>query len=303
MGAAVGLAVLGQCRLDNHLAALEGLEGTRLVGCSLEEKASDCGLPQELLLGDHAEAVNHSDVQAVIVCTSLPQRNYWIIQAAASGKHVFSESPFAATFSQASEVVNSCSSAGIELAVRARHLSSALDMEIRRLLEEQTIGPLLFFDLKVSALSQCLRNKKEGVLLLHGLEYLSFIGRHLGPLDSLYAHTRSLGLNRPAEDIAVAQLWFKNGLEGIVQINGLGEQNEVSLRVYGRHGTMKSNNGWGENLDGLRLQYEDFIECISHGRRPVWSGEKALEGLYWAHWIHQAARLGREIARPEVKIS
>ena len=199
--------------------------------------------------------------------------------------------------------MNSCSSAGIELAVRARHLSSALDAEIGRLLEEQTIGPLLFLDLKVSAPRQCLRNKKEGVLLLHGLEYLSLIGRHLGPLDSIYAHSRSLGLNRPAEDIAVAQLWFNSGLEGIVQINGLGEQDEVSLQVYGRHGTMNSNSGWRENLDGLRLQYEDFIECISHGRRPVWSGEEALEGLYLAHWIHQAARLGKEIARPEVKIS
>ena len=303
MAAPVGLAVLGQCRLDNHLSVLEGLEGARLVGCSLEDKSSPSGLPEELLLGDHTEALNHSDVHGVIVCTSLPQRDYWIIQAASSGKHVFSESPVAATFFQASGVVHSCSSAGIELAVRAKHWSSALDGEIRRLLEEQTIGPLLFLDLKVSAPRHCLKNEKEGVLLLHGLEYLSWIGRHLGPLDSVYARSRSLGLNRPVEDLAIAQLWFKSGLEGIVQINGLGEQEEVCLRLHGRCGTMKSNNGWGENLDGLRLQYEDFIECIAHGRKPAWSGEEALGGLYWAHWIHQAARLGRVIARPEVKTS
>ena len=301
MGTAIGLAVLGQCRLDKHLSVLKSLKGARLVGCSLGGNPPECGLPRELLFADHTEALNHPDVQGVIVCTPLAQRDYWIIQAASTGRHVFSESPLAATFSQASAVVHSCSAAGVELAVRAKHLSAALEADLRRLVEEQTIGPLLFFDLKVSVPRRCLIDKKEGVILLFGLDYLSLIGAHLGTLDSIYARSRSLGLNRPAEDLAVAQLWFKSGLEGTIQLNALGEKEEVSFQLYGRYGTMKTENSWGENLKGLRLQYEDFIKCILRGRKPVWSGKKALRGFYCVHWIHQAARQGKEIAKPEVK--
>ncbi len=300
MGTEVGLAVLGQCRLGQHLSVIESQEGARLAGCSLKGSPSEGELPQELLFAGHEEALDHSDVQGVIICTSLGQRDYWIAQAAARRKPVFCESPIAATFSQASKVVHSCSVVGVELAVRAKHLSSALDADLRRLREEQTIGPLLFFDLTVSVPKRYLLDDKEGVLLRHGLDYLTLLGEHLGPLDSIYARTRSLGLNRPAEDIAVVQLWFKSGLEGTVQFNGLGEKDEVSFQLYGRQGTVKSENCWRENLEGLRLQYKDFVECILHGRRSVWSGEKALGGHFCAHWIHQAARLGKEIAKPEV---
>ena len=280
---------------------IESLEGARLVGCSLKGSPSECELSQEFLFAGHEEALDHSDVQGVIICTSLGQRDYWIAQAAAKRKPVFCESPIAATFSQASAVVHSCSVAGVELAVRAKHLSSALDADLRRLMEEQIIGPLLFFDLKVSIPKRYLLYEKEGVLLRYGLDYLTLLDAYLGPVDSIYARTRSLGLNRPAEDIAVVQLWFKSGLEGTIQFNGLGERDEVCFELYGRQGTVKTGNRWGENLEGLRLQYMDFVECILHGRRSVWSGEKALGGHYCVHWIHQAARQRKEISKPEVR--
>ena len=299
----VGLAIIGPCRTAAHLAVLKEEKEVNIVGLSVEGASFAPSVPDTLLFADHQEALGHPEVRGVVICTPLHEREYWVSQAILAEKHVFCCSPIAPTCRQARKLVAFCRQRGIHLAVEMDVFFSPLGNEIRRMAEKQKIGPLVFFDLKVFCPKQWLGEEREGVLLLHGIKYLNLIRKCFGDIDSIYARTRSVGLNRLAEDVMVAQLRFKDGLEGVVVVNGLGDREGVGMELYGRTGTAD----WkGDRLDtfpeGLRFQYRDFTRTLRHGGKPIFGGEEGVEGLFCVEWIQQSARQEREIFRKEVKI-
>ena len=299
----VGLAIIGPCRTAAHLAVLKKQKEVTIVGLSVKGPSFSLSVPDALLFADHQEALDHPEVQGVVVCTLLHEREYWVNQAVLAGKHVLCCSPLAPTCRQARKLVALCRQRGIHLAVEMDVFFSPLGNEIRKTVEGQEIGPLVFFDLKVFCPKQWLGEEREGVLLLHGIKYLNFVRGCFGDIDSIYAQTRSLGLNRMVEDVVVAQLRFKEGLEGVVSINGLGDRKGVEMALYGRTGATDFK---ADRLDafpeGLRFQYQDFARTLRHGRKPIFGGEEGVEGLFCVEWIQQSARQEREIFRKEVKI-
>lgn len=291
MPCAPAVAILGTCRLAEHLAAIEALDKIRPNALGTSRFA------------DPAQALSHPEVRGVVICTPLAEREYWVCQAAAAGKQVFCESPPAATFQRLQKMVDCCRRAGVELAVAAAELFSPFAREVCRLLGPGVIGAPLFFELRLAIPQRWLRDTREGLLLFHGLGYFSLLSGCFGPLDSVYARTRSLGLNRPEEDAAVAQLRFRNGIEGVVQLNGLGARGRVGLQVWGERGEREFEAELPFLPDqGLRLQYEDFIEVIERGTCPAASGARLLDSMGWVEWFQQSARLDREVFASEVSI-
>ena len=111
-------------------------------------------------------------------------------------------------------------------------------------------------------------------------------------------------MNRPAEDVVVAQLRFKHGLEMVVHINGLGDGEEAVLQLYGYRGaTNELRAGLLDSFsEGLQFQYRDFAQVIGRGTEPVFDGTKALSSQYCVGWIHQSARQEKELVRRDVLI-
>lgn len=277
MPCAPALAVIGPCRRAEHLAAIEALEGVRLV--------------------EAAEPLADPAVRGVVICTPLAERAHWIGQAAAAGKHILCESPPAATFQRLGQLADRCRGAGVELAATAEVLVSPFAAQVHQALGQGLSGAPLFFELRIAIPQSWVKDAREGLLLGHGLAYWALIHEYFGALDSVYARARSLGLNRPQEDVAVAQLRFRNGVEGLVHLNGLGEQGRASLQIWGERGR---NEFAAELPFDLRPQYENFLAALNNGTAPVLSGGPLLEGMKWAGWFRQSARLDREVFAKEV---
>jgi hypothetical protein len=146
-----------------------------------------------------------------------------------------------------------------------------------------------------------LRGTREGVLACWGAECLQVLADRYGPLDSVYARSRSLGLNRPEEDMSSAQLRFRKGTEGLVFLNGLGSQSEVWLEEWGCENHLVHRLDWRlEETAELAGCYREFCTLLAGGPMPAFQLDRRLEGLRWAEWFQQSARLDREIHADEV---
>ena len=297
----VGLAILGGQNQAKHLSAFKKVSDIRLVGVSLEG-ANAPRLPEGVRTFPHySEALNNPEVQGLVLCTPLSERDYWIEKGARAGKHILCSVPLAPTCKRAREIVECCRGAGVCLSVFADVIVAPLKAAISRIAKKGEIGSVLFFDLKVSLPKQWLINEREGVLLLYGLPFI-YLSQILGEIDSIYARTRSLGLNRPTEDVVVAQLKFKHGLEGIFQLNGLGDKEEAVVNLYGSDGVVEVRLDQLEVSEGFECYYEDFIRVVRYGKKPVWEGVDVVSSHYFLEWIQQSARLDREILRKDARI-
>ena len=300
----VGLAIIGQVGRAHYLGALDDTERARLVGA-----APDRGLRRESSpvapggLGPEA-ALRHPEVGGIIICAALEERDYWIRRVASAGKAVLCQPPVAPTCARAVEVVEFCASRGVPLGVAADLLFSPLATGVGRVVRERHLGPLLFVDLKVAVPQDRLRDVSEGVLLSHGTGYLSLLLRCFGELDWVYGRTRSLGLNRPTEDVVVAQLRFRSGMEGLLQINGLERRGGADLEVYGVRGKREFRTEEpSSSREGLRSAHRDFVGALQHGRAPAFGGLEAAAANHLVDWIRQSARLEREVSAKEVRIA
>ena len=55
--------------------------------------------------------------------------------------------------------------------------------------------------------------------------------------------------------------------------------------------------------DGLRAAYRDFVGALRDGTAPACSGPDVMAGIRLVDWIHQSARLGRELSAKEVQLA
>ncbi len=294
-----GLAILGRCNLPMHLSALENLGEFEVIKVFEDLQPV---FPQSPDTTDYSEAINNPEVKGIVLCTPLSESEFWFKEAIRAGKHILCNSPLARTCRQARTIVSRCGQSRARLAVVADVLFSSFGTTIRRILREREIGSLLFFDLRVSLPQKWTENEREGVVLLHGFNYICLILEYFGEIDSIFARSQSLGFNRPVEDVMVAQLRFKDGLEAVFQVNGLGEQEEAIIQLYGSHGSVEFKQNQLKSSEGLEAQYRDFGDVIRFGQAPIFGGDEAVSAHFFHDWIQQSARHNREVLRKDVRI-
>jgi len=294
------LAILGDTCLNRHLAVVEALPRLKLIGHSSGgRERSELDITQRT----HDELLVDAEVRGVTVCTSPSERSYWVRRSAEAGKHVFAEFPVVSSYRQGRDLADHCRHSGISLAIAVPPIYSDLAAAAVNCEQSGDIGRALHFELSIRLPKQELATGKEGVLLLQGVFVMVWLTARFGPLDSVYARTRSVGLNRAAEDVAVAQLRFLNGLEGTVQITGLGSRSELSFHLYGSDGTAESGGiQQASSVAGLRVHYENFMAAADGKCDPQFGGRELAQGLFMVEWLGQSARQDREVYRSEVEL-
>lgn len=288
----LGLALLGPCNLPGHLAAIRNTPELEVVGCWGELPAG-AGCP---LYADPSALLHHPQVKGVVVCTQLHEREYWTREVIKAGKQVLCSSLPAATYRRLKQLAEDGRSAGVQVCLIPR-LVVPPDW-----LAGRSDG-IFYFSLKATIPQGLLRGTREGVLSHWGADCLQLLADHYGALDSVYARSRSLGLNRPEEDVVAAQLRFRNGIEGLVALNGLGSQSGVELEEWGEDKYRIYRMNWHVSGDEhLEEYYREFKCLLTETSTPVSVVRVGLrlEGLRWAEWFQQSARLDREIHASEV---
>ena len=281
----------GERQVMPHVQIVERVEGIELDGYLFDSTAA---WRRDLLARE--------EVRGVVVLTPLEERAFAIGQALAAGKDVLCSQPVGRNWKEVKKLQETARQRGRSLCVMAPRIASPVSRVMQREYRRD-LGRLLFFDLRISISGKRVAEEREGVLLLHAIPYLGRLEEAFGSVDSVFARTRSLWRNRPAEDLALLLFRFLDGLEGIVQVTGWGEVDQVELRLFGRNGSrcVRSGDGGGEE-EWRRLEqwYSNFAKVLSAEEEPMWDGGREERGFFLWDWIQQSARVEREIFRKEV---
>jgi predicted dehydrogenase len=219
-----------------------------------------------------------------------------IRQLLEKGKHVLCTHPLAPTHQKARELVEQSGRSNAELSILSRGIH--LDRAVAQALEGKSMGPLLFFNLEVLLNRPAPQEVGQGVVR-RGMDCFDWLLRQ-GGVDTIAARTRNLASSGPAEDVALVQVRLRNGVEGGIQLNGLGQVSKVRLHLYGRDQDLELESDWEYGDELLRAQYQDFASLLEGARRPRPAETRVLESYLLVHWIQQAARLDRPVHRREV---
>ena len=144
--AIVGLGRWGQNLVNSVQGKSDAIRfvagATRTVG-KAEAYAREKGFP---LFDSYQKVLGDPAIDAVVLATPHTQHAAQVAAAAKAGKHVFTEKPLALTAASAKAAVRACAKAGVTLAVGYNWRFQPALQQMRRMLEDGSLGKLLHLE-------------------------------------------------------------------------------------------------------------------------------------------------------------
>jgi len=287
-----GLAFIGDAdRMDLHRRLADEPGCLEFVGCRCEHALEQAEVSGIRCCSDPQQLIGRPDVEGVVICTPLEKRAFWCLQAAAAGKRVLCEWPPGERYGLVRQIL-ACPG---RLAVASPAWHSPAGQAIVHG-QKRGLGRLLFFELGISVARAWLAGERQGVVLLGALDYLALIDRFCGPIDSVWARTRSLARNCAAEDMALVYLQCQDGREGFIHIDGMADADRVCLSLRGRlRSEQVVHDIARDGVQAWQAAYRRFASCQDEKEADLID-----RGYRLMNWIHQAARGERTVYRKEV---
>jgi predicted dehydrogenase len=219
--AIIGLGWWGRMHIDAVHNKSDKVKIRRVVDIDVDgvrDYAAEQGLE---LSGDFQDALDDPEVDAVVLVTPHSLHTEQIIAAAAAGKHVFSEKPFALSKADAERSVAAAKEAGIQLGLGHNQRYAAPQTEIKRMIDAGELGTIMHLEGNTShdTLSGFVSWRHDpneapaGGLYHMGSHYIDLFASYLGPVAEVYAQT--LDRIQPL-DSAAALLTFDCGASAYV---------------------------------------------------------------------------------------
>lgn len=145
----IGLIGCGRIVENEHLPAMARSERVELVGCadSAPGRAASigalAGLPEPACYEDYHDLLRRGDVDLVSVAVPPSVRAAVVLDAAAAGKHVVCEKPFAISLAEADKMLNAFERSGTTLAMYHNYLYYFEHQLAARLIAEGAIGEVV----------------------------------------------------------------------------------------------------------------------------------------------------------------
>lgn len=258
----VGVALIGAGFIAQyHLAGLQAAGGAqvRLIAGRGADKTAR--LAQRFgvagVAGDWRQALDRSDVEAVIIATPDHTHEAIAVAAAAAGKNILLQKPMAGSVAACRRIIAAAKAAGVDLQVSFMHrhfeevewagrqLAGGVIGRVHGLrLRNATPGPDWgdwFFDG---------RNVAHGVVDQLGVHGIDLAERLIGPIRDVSARVGTLRAERrlsdgrivlvSAPDTAVATYGFDDGVIGSHEMSMIEQQgcDRFRIELYGDEGTM-----------------------------------------------------------------
>jgi len=151
-----GVALVGAGNMGaRHLAAIAQVPWFRLrVVCDANadlarSRATEFGAPH--WTSDYREAVRRDDVSVVYICTPAALHADVAVEAARSGKHVFTEKPLALTIEDGQKMISAARAANTRLAIGFQHRFREFFDVQRRLFAEGRVGRPIYYVVSTAA--------------------------------------------------------------------------------------------------------------------------------------------------------
>lgn len=275
---------------------------------------------------DLTKAFVHKPV-ATIVANPTALHMPVALAAAKSGSHLFLEKPISHTLEGVEDLRRLVQSRSLIVLVGFQFRFHPLLRQIKRLLEENVIGPIIsvqaywgeylpdWHPWEDYRQSYSVRAELGGGVLLtlcHPFDYLRWL---IGEVSSVSAlEGRSGGLKIDVEDNADVLLRFKSGAIGNVHLDYLEHPAEHSIRIIGQGGIIhwdnsegcvrwhsQSNGKWGKlsvpkafNRNKMFLnEMRHFLRCIAGNEQSLCTLDDGIAALRIALAAKESAKKGR----------
>lgn len=324
---------------DWHAGAIKSIGSASLIGFTDINEGARRAFADKYnarAFEDIEQLLEDEEIDVVCICTPSGLHAPLAIKAANAGKHIIVEKPMALNLEEADRVIEACEKNKVKAAVISQLRFSEAVAKLKAAVEENILGKLIMGDIYMKYYrSQEYYDKGGwrgtwkmdggGALMnqgIHGIDLLQYI---MGPVKSVYAHTRTLARKIEVEDTAAALLEFQNGALGLVQgttciypgsprrleVCGdkgtivLEEDSIVSWAVEGRESpsdalaartaSRSANDPTAFCIEGHVKQISDMIEAVKENRRPMvdqFEGRKPLEIIMA---IYESSKTGKTV--------
>ena len=123
-----------------------------------------------------------------------------------------------------------------------------------------------------------------------------------GPVDVLYSRMRNFFHPSRMEDVSVALLRMRNGVEGSVALFDVtGGSAALRIRLYAADEVVDASWPWAWEADDLMAYYRNFIACIQGCAQPLLGLGQVAESYRLLEWMRASARQDAVLSRREVK--
>ena len=338
----VRIAVVGCGRIsERHFDALNAHSArAELVAvcdtdpCALAAARDRTGVPGYPTLRSLLEA---SDADAVVLCTPSGLHADQAIQVAEAGRHVISEKPMATRWNDANRMVKACDDAGVRLFVVKQNRRNLTLQLVKSAVEKGRFGRIYMANLNVywsrpqsyydSARWRGTWEYDGGAFMNQASHYVDLLDWIVGPVQSVHAFTGTLGRNIEVEDTGVANIRWRNGALGSVNVTMLTYPNnlEGSLTILGEKGTVRVGGVAVNEIQhwqfatpdpddekvksasyettsvygfGHPLYYDNVMSTLQGEAEPETDGREGLRSLELLIGIYRSARDGRVVSLP-----
>lgn len=338
----IRFALVGCGRIsEKHVEALEAhRDRAELVAvCDTDPAALESGRERSGVEGFRSlpDLLQSSDADAVILATPSGIHAEQGIAVARSGRHVVTEKPMATRWQDGKRLVQACDQAGVRLFVVKQNRRNATLQLLKRAIDKRRFGRIYMANLNVywsrpqsyydSAKWRGTWEFDGGAFMNQASHYIDLLDWMIGPVESVHAFTATLARNIQVEDSGVANVRWRSGALGSVNVTMLTypKNLEGSLTVLGEKGTVRIGGVAVNEVQhwefaepdeddaavaeasyqttsvygfGHPLYYENVVSCLQGEVEPETDGREGLRSLELLIAIYLSARDGRVVSLP-----
>lgn len=244
------------------------------------------------------------------------------------------EKPMALTLADADNLIETCERAGTRLFVVKQNRFNPAIRQLRQAIDQGRFGKMVMGTVRIRwTRSQDYYDQdawrgtwKEdgGVFTNQASHHIDLLQWLMGPVESVKAYVATRLLDIEVEDTGVAVLKFHNGALGVVEattatrpvdlegsISILGEKASVVVGGFSVNRMVTWNFAEPTDEDeeakkaitdppnvygfGHQAFYQDVLDCLESGRRPMLDGLEGRKSLEIINAIYESAFTGREV--------
>ncbi|HEX7001941.1 MAG TPA: inositol 2-dehydrogenase [Trueperaceae bacterium] len=334
-GASLGVAVVGAGRIGAlHATHLLGsVEGARLVAVV----DTDLSAAQRAARGvaaatnSLAEALEHPNVEAVVIASPTDRHAEQLLAAAAAGKPIFCEKPVARTLADTVNALGSVAAAGVPFQIGFNRRFDPAYAEVARAVAAGEIGNAELFR---SQSTDPAPPPEEYVAVsggfyrdsvIHDIDAARFVAGEVTAVTALGRVLVDERFRRQGDvDTSVVTLEFESGALGtIINSRRTTYGHDLRLEVHGALGKLvaedeRATKVWRYGPGGVsgdfyghflvrfkeayRRELEAFAAAVSAGREPRPGARDAIESLRVAEAAQLSLDEGRRVLVSEVGV-
>ena len=278
-----------------------------------------------------------SDADVIVLCTPSGLHPAQTIEIARNGRHVVTEKPMATRLDDGKRMVASCDEQGVHLFVVKQNRLNPTLQSLKRAFVQRRFGRIYMVNVNVfwtrpqdyydQAAWRGTWEFDGGALMNQASHYIDLLDWLIGPIESVHAYTATLERNIEVEDTGVANIKWRSGALGSVNVTMLTypKNLEGSITILGEKGTavvggvaVNEIKHWEfvdskpEDQDitnanyntgsvygvGHPMYYDNVINVLRGDATAETDGREGLRSLETLVAMYISARDGRRVSLP-----